>query len=663
MNTQRNLLFACTLIMSAGSTIAETTSISSPDKNITLTTKATDGQLHYSVTYNGQEIIADSRLGMILKGKEATFAGKLDVTAAETSSFDQTWKPVWGDFSQYRNHYNELTLDLTETTTEKLTMKVILRAYDDGVAFRYSFPEQAGLKKVNVQKELSEVSIVSKDPTAWYPAGSTMLKNNIKMDNLTGKSATPFTIEVSKECYVSLHEASVVNSSDAKLQLGSDQRTLTYEAIMNRPAGAITAWRTITIAKNAGGLIESSLIPNLNKPNTVKDTSWIKPGVSLWDWRNHGGKADDGFVYGINTESYIRYIDFAHKHGLAYVLIDAEWYGPERDVKSDPATYEHEVDIPKICAHAATKGVGMWLYVNDKALKNFDIDKTLSTYKTWGIKGIKHGFLGGGRQDRNEFSVHVLEKCAQHQIMYVLHEPNKPTGLTRQYPHYMSSEYVNSMLDSAKRPSATPAEICTFPVVHNLSGPVDRSCGLFGMDDSIARSKVHKQIPSTVTSQVAQCLIFPSGILTLPDMPDAYNRKMDLFEFIKNLPMTWDETRAINMEIGKLVTIARRSGKEWMIGSAADESGRDLKLNLDFLEEDVTYDVTLYEDTAESNYKYPGGMNTTESRKMGVKFTPKKTNRELYQIRKLKLKKGDTISAKIAPGGGHAIWIRPEKTE
>lgn len=666
MNIHLNTFFTFTLVMSAPYAIADDQSISSPDSGITLTTKATDGKLFYSVTYNGKPIISDSRLGAELKRGE--FAGALELTDAKTSSFDETWKPVWGDFSEYRNHYNELTLNLSEADKGKHSMQVILRAYDDGVAFRYVFPEQKGLAKIGIKRELSEIAIVSENPTAWYAGSSTGLKSNVKLDDITAVCRTPFTVEVSQDCYISIHEAAIVNSSDATLKMGEDKRTLTYQASMDRPGGSVTAWRTLTIAKNAGGLVESSLIPNLNKPNTVKDTSWIKTGVSLWDWRNHGGVADDGFVYGINTASYIRYIDFAHKHGLPFVIIDADWYGPEREATSDPTTYEQgahkptvNVDIPKICKHANANGVGIWLYINDKALKNFDLDKTLSTYQKWGVKGIKHGFLGGGRQDKNEFSVKVLEKCAEYKIMYVLHEPNKPTGLTRTYPHFLSSEYVNSMLDSAKRPSATPSEICIFPVVHNLSGPVDRSCGLFGMDDSISRSKVHKQIPSTVASQVAQCLIFPSGILTLPDMPDAYNRKLDLFEFIKELPMTWDETRALNMEIGKFVTIARRSGKEWMIGSAADESGRDFKLTLDFLEEGTTYDATLYEDTAESNYQYPGGMNSKDARSKGLKFTPQETKRELYQIRKLKLKKGDTIDAKIAPGGGHSIWIRPEK--
>lgn len=656
----RKIIVSLLLASGVMHSVAQATEITSPDRSITLRAKATDGKLFYSVIFDGKPIINDSRLGVELRG--GAFAGDLVVTGSETTSFDETWKPVSGDFSEYRNHYNELTLNLEEAVAPHRKMQVILRAYDDGVAFRYVFPEQPGLKTVDFLNEYSAVSIQSENPVAWYAASSTGISGPSQFDAIQGNCRTPFTIEVADDCYVSLHEAAVVNSSDAMLRIGDDQRTLTYVSSMKRPTGAVSAWRTVSIASTAAELVESSLILNLNEPSKVADTSWIKTGVSLWDWRNHGGVADDGFVYGINTESYIRYIDFAHENGLPFVIIDAEWYGPERDVESDPTTYEHEIDMLQICGHAKKKGVGIWLYINDKALKHFDLDKTLSTYQDWGIVGIKHGFLGGGNQVKNEFSIKVLEKCAEYQLMYNLHEPNKPTGVRRTYPHYISREYVNSMLDSAKRPSATPSEICTFPVVHNLAGPVDRSCGLFDMDDSIARSKVHKQIPSTVVSQAAQCLIFPSGILTLPDMPDAYKRKMDLFEFIKQLPMTWDETRALNLEIGKFVTIARRSGNEWMVASVADESGRSFELALDFLEAGVTYDVTLYEDTDESHYQYAGGQNRTEARKLGVKFVPTPSKRELYQVRKKQLKKGDIIDVKIAPGGGHCLWIRPSKS-
>ncbi|MEP4079451.1 glycoside hydrolase family 97 catalytic domain-containing protein [Haloferula sp.] len=656
MKPLRTLLLTSLLLPSIGTAAQE---ISSPDERIVLTTRVNKGQLDYSVEFNGKPVISPSRLGVELS--DGAFSKALTVVSSETRSHDEVWKPAWGQFSEYRDHYNELTLDLSEADEPKRTMQVILRAYNDGIAFRYVFPEQKHLKEVKFKKEFSSVAVVSKNPRAWYAKSSTGLSSDVPFAKLGKSCRTPFTVELSDNCYLSLHEAAVVNSSDAMLSLGADKRTLTYSSACKQGTGSVSAWRTVQIASTPGDLVESSLILNVNNPNKLTDTSWIKPGVSLWDWRCHGGKADDGFEYGINTESYIRYIDFAHKHGLAYVLIDAEWYGPERSTESDPTTYEHEVDMPKITSYAKEKGVGIWLYINDKGLKGFDMDRTFAQYQKWGIAGIKHGFLGGGNQTKNAFSVKVLEKCAEYEIMYNLHEPNKPTGLLRTYPHYMSREYVNSMLDAANRVPASPTELCVFPIVHNLAGPVDRSCGLFDMDQSIEREKVHKQIPSTVVSQVAQCLVFPSGILTLPDMPDAYNRKLDLFEFIKQLPMTYDETKVLEMKIGDHITMARRAGGTWFVAALANESGRKLETKLDFLKPGVTYDVTLYEDTAESNYQFPGGWNKKDAAKKKIPFKPVKTKRELYQIRKLTVKQGDTISASIAPGGGHCMWIRPQK--
>ena len=648
------------LLAPVASVAAAASDISSPDGRILLRTHAASGQVAYSVEFNGKPVIAKSRLGIELGGGH--FSGAIMVSGSKTRSHDDTWEPVWGQFSEVRDHYNELTLGLTEIDAPTRRMQVILRAYNDGIAFRYAFPKQQGLQDVTFEKELSSVAIVSENPIAWYAKSSTGLSSHVPFEQINRACRTPFTVQLSGNCFISLHEAAVVNSSDATLSLAEDKRTLTYSSGCRQETGTVSAWRSIQIASAPGGLIESSLLLNLNEPHKMADTSWIKPGVSLWDWRCHGGKADDGFVYGINTESYIRYIDFAHEHGLAYVLIDAEWYGPERDAKSDPVTHEHEVDMPKITRYAKEKGVGIWVYLNDIALKNFDMDRTFAQYQKWGIKGIKHGFLGGGSQAKIEFSVKVLETCAQYQIMYNLHEPMKPTGVTRRFPHYMSREYVNSMLDAPTRPPATPTELCIFPVVHNLAGPVDRSCGLFDMDESILRAKVHKQIPSTVVSQAAQCLVFPSGILTLPDMPDAYKRKLDLFEFIKQLPMTYDETEVLEMTIGEYITMARRAGDTWRVAALANESGRELALKLDFLEPGVTYDVTLYEDTAESDYRFSGPWSRREAARQKVPFTPVETYRERYQIRQTTVKQGDTISARIAPGGGHCMWLRPANT-
>ncbi|MDZ8120038.1 glycoside hydrolase family 97 protein [Pontiella agarivorans] len=655
--------------------------VTSPDKNIVLKTTNKSGKICYSVDFKKGNIIAESPLGLSLI--DGSFSGKLTVVNSVRGSHDPPWDTVWGENKTYRDHYNELILNVEDDQAVPKKMQIIFRAFNDGIAFRYIFPKQVGLDTVTFAEEKSTVAFISDAPIAWHPLSSVLVSDPVDVNNLvlpppskkktkkgdknvrgagrTKNSMTPFTVKLSDDRYISLHEAALEKAGDSYVSLDHKAHSLKFMGRSTQSTPAMSAWRTVTITDSAAGLIESSMCLNLNEPCALKDTSWIKPGKTMWDWRNHGAIADDGFEYAMTTESYIRYIDFASENHVEYVMVDAGWYGPERNKKSDPKTYLPQVDIPKICAYATSKDIGLWLYVNSRALEYFDLDQTLSLYKKWGVVGIKQGFLSGDTQRHVEFADKVMKKCAEYKIMYVLHEPNKPTGMRRTYPHYLSREFVNSMLDSGVRPSATPTTLCTFPFVHNLAGPVDRSCGMFDLDDYISRKKCHRQLPTTVASQLAQCLIYPSGLLTLPDHPDAYRRKLDLFEFIAELPMTYDETRVLHAEIGHLITMARRNGSAWFISSLADENGRSFDLTLDFLEEGVSYDATLYEDGEGADYHYAGMENKKAALAAKRELVPVKTTRELYTIRKKIVRKDDVIRVKIAPGGGHNLWIRPVK--
>jgi len=638
----------------------------SPDGNIEVSFLVEEGKLSYAVQFNGVEIISPSSLGLTAKAGDA-----LELIETSRSSFDETWKTVWGNFSNIRNHYNEIQLKLGKVAEQT----VIFRAYDDGIAFRYEIPDARTFDGA-YGHESSQINFVSEQPKAWFPLTQVLVSDetdlntwapakkgqkpskNARYDFKPTVIRTPLTLKLSDEAYLAVHEAGVMQSDVADVRLNGN--TVTYNSKMNSAGGQITPWRTVNIAEGPRDLIESSLILNLNEPSKLKDTSWIKPGVTMWDWRAHGAHADDGFEYGINTESYIRFIDFAAEAGVEYLMIDAEWYGPERDAKSDPKTPIPEVDIEKVCAHAKNKGVGMWLYINTKALHAFDVDATLKQYQDWGVAGIKQGFSASEHRSAIEHDLGIVAKCAKYGIMLVRHESAKPTGLSRSYPNLMSFEYVNSMLDSSQRPAATPSRVINNIFVFGLAGPVDRSCGMFDLDSFISREKCHRQLPSTVVSQVAQCMLFPSGLVTLPDIPDAYRRKADLFEYIAELPMDWDQTLALEAEFGKHITLARQAGDAWFVASLADEQGRTTGVALDFIEEGVTYDVTLYEDAPNAHYAYIGPMNKREARVQKVELKPQPTQREHYQVKKITAQKGDTIPVVIAPGGGHCMWIRPQ---
>ena len=230
MNIINNVFCILLLLIGVTHTSAQINEVTSPNKNITLNTNLNDGKLFYSVTLNDKPVIHYSRLG--IESKTGAFKGKMVITGSSESTLNETWEPVWGDFNKYRNHYNQLIIDLEESDAKKRKMQVVVRAYNDGIAFRYIFPEQKNLKEVNITKEHTSVSVISEDPIAWYAASSTTLHNHKSFNEITDKCRTPFTIQAAENCFISLHEAAVVNSTDARLTMGADKRTLTFSGAM-----------------------------------------------------------------------------------------------------------------------------------------------------------------------------------------------------------------------------------------------------------------------------------------------------------------------------------------------------------------------------------------------------------------------------------------------
>ena len=623
------LLPLCSCALALGSQVV------SPDGKIEVGFKLVEKQPVYNVSYNDKAVLLDSPLGVVFKSKP--FAGGFEILDTHTISRDSTWEMVWGQNKTVRDHYNQAIIKLRETGKLKRRMDIIFRIYNDGIAYRYHWPEQSNMTDIEIASEHSSFHFTG-NHQVWRTASASKVAGPVALDSFK-ETFSPVTVKVSDSCYVSLHEANVGEYKAFKLSRAKSN-TLKVKVTAESSTGKSSSWRTMQIAKDPAGLIESQLILNLNEPCAIEDTSWIAPGVSMWDWRVHGAVVTDAegesFTYELSTESEKRMIDAAAQLGVKYHLIDAEWYGNERSVKSDPTTWETAVDVPYLAKYAESKGVGLWLYLNDRALKHFDIDKTFALYQSWGVKGIKHGFP----KERQFFCHEVVKKCAEYKLMYNCHEPLKPTGYRRTYPNYMTREFINSQLDGPGRPASSPTQICTFPFVHCLGGPLDRSPGMFSLNTMTSRAKCHKEIPSTVASQVAQCLVIPSGIVIIEDHGEAYDAKSDLFEFISKLPLSWDKSKVVNASIGEFITVARQNGKQWFVSSLTNESGRSLTIDLDFLADGISYDATFYEDAADASYI---------------------DNKEAYRIRKISVKKGDTVSVTLAPGGGNSIWIRPQK--
>jgi len=651
------VLFSFTLPLLAAdpaSTTRPVHTVSSPDQQVRVTLSLKGQQPHWAVNFAGNKILLTAPIGIQPKAKPYNHFKQIGFT---TSTTDTTWKPTWGKSSSIRNHYQQATWKLQETSGQKRHLNIILRVFDNAVALRYQIPGKA---KTTFNKDLTTF-IFSADHTCWSANGERPNHGPVPLSKWRGHQL-PLTVKIAPDCYAAITEAAIDTFAPIGLR-----RTATTRFRATLPAStvtlpAVTPWRTVLLGKSPGDLLTNNTLVNLN-PAPTQDFSWVKPGVSLWDWRQWGAKTKDGFLYALDMPSWKRQIDFASRHKRPYLLLDATWYGLEFDPNEDPTTsrdhlviqpdphkaklirkpapknWKHPIDIPALIRYAKTKNVSIILYLNDAAQRKHDLDHTLATYQKWGAAGIKYGFMRGAPQYKVLKTRRIVKLCAKHHLLCNFHDnPIPPSGERRTYPNYITREFCHAQSDG--RRTFSPKTFCTTVFTNMLAGPLDMDNGLYDINGAKQnRPKIFAELHSTVTAETARVLIVFSGLAVLPDTPEAYTKKADLFSFIAKLPMTWDETRILNSSIGHHITTARRSGNDWFIASCCDAKGADLPIKFDFLTPAISYTATLYEDAPNAHFK---------------------TNREAYRIRKITIKKGDQLTAHLAPGGGHCIHLTPE---
>ncbi|UMB53763.1 glycoside hydrolase family 97 protein [Lutibacter sp. A64] len=623
-----SILLALSLVMSACSTKQEIYQIDSPDNSVQLSLKKLKGNLVYTLNWQKESVI-DTSVLTIKPNAE------IEIIKAELKSSDTTWKPTWGQFSEIRDYYNELVLSIKIDSIEG---KLFARTYNDGIGFRFELDD---IKKEDQFNFYSEYNLSNTD-TFYYTAKGTQPKGPYKLNNLSKQQiGIPVVVEKSSKKFLSILESDLISTKGfqtMKIDFDEHSEKLISKSETNSLDGKlITPWKVILLGETAGDLVINSVALNLAAPNKIENSDWIKPGKTLWDWRVHGYTTADGFKYGVNTDSYKRFIDFAAEKKIEYFLIDANWYTKTYKGSFDIAK---ELDLQKVIAYAAKKEVDLLLYY-DRHKGNYGDDALFPYFKSLDMKGIKYGFMG----NNPNFSRDAIIKSAENKLLIDFHDSPVPfTGVQRTYPNAITREYCHAQQDS--RSAFTPETFIKMALINAVQGPLDMNNGNFDLTginkgDRQKGPKKTNSYFSTVTSEVARTLVIFSGLVCIPDAPEAYESKADLFEFIQKMPVgKWDESKVLNASIGKNITTARRFGKEWFIGSVIDQKGGTLDINLDFLEEGQNYEVTFYEDTAETYCK---------------------TNPEAYQIRKGNVKKGDLIKAILAPGGGHCMWIRPVK--
>lgn len=645
-------------------------SVTSPSGVLSITLMVdADGRPQYTIARRGEQIIGASRLGFLL-----TDAPKLERNFAIVSqamrSIDETWEQPWGERRFVLNRCNELKVRLTEKTALKRSIDVVFRAYDDGVGFRYEFPEQPSLRTVNIAEELTEFAVSDPATAWWIPAGEwnryEYLYNTTPLEDVS-QAHTPLTIRTEDGLHIAVHEAALVDYSGMWLRrvegrrLKADLAPSSTGPKVTRSAPFTTPWRTLQIAENAAGLVMSDLILNLNEPNKLGDVSWVTPYkyVGIW-WGMHLGTQSwsSGPTHGATTANTKKMIDFAAKNGFRGVLVEGWNVGWDGDWFANGETFSFtqpypDFDIEQLSAYAKKKGVrlvGHHETSGNIAHYESQLEAGLDLYERLGIDSVKTGYVAdaGGIKaksadgtmryewhDGQVMSRHhlkVVTEAAERRIAVNPHEPIKDTGLRRTYPNWVAREGARGMEYNAWGAPPNPPEhepILVF--TRMLAGPMDFTPGVLSLT-----GKARQQIQSTAAKQLALYVVLYSPIQMAADLPENYARYPKPFQFIKDVPTDWADTKAINGEVGDFATIARkdRNSEDWYLGSVSDENARTLTMKLDFLDAGRRYRAQIYRDAEGADWR---------------------TNPHAITIETREVTRDDTLTLPIAPGGGAAI--------
>ena len=611
---------------------ADQQEVTSPDGRVRLTLGLTDeGAPVYRIDYGGQPVLIESQLGLALKDEPGFLSG-LKITGVERGRHDETWNPMAAERSPIRDNYNWLTVSLE--TVQGRELQLIIRAYDEGAGFRYTLPEQEGLTEFTITNEATEFHFDGNLP-CWpvhYAQGE--YKSGFRISDVKKDCERPLTVQIPGGPCVAVGEAAMQDYFRMRLQ-PSDRPY----ALKVFPNGVVTAtvpfstpWRFVLIGDTPGQLLERNyLLLNLNDPCAIKDTSWIKPGKVIRDTTlsTAGGKAC---------------IDFAAKMGLQFIEYDAGWYGNQYDPAADARSVSlppghAALDIQEVVAYGARQGIGVILYVNHLALEN-QADELYPLYQQWGVKGVKFGFVNVGPQRWAKWITDNLRNCAEHELLVDIHDEYRPTGLRRTWPNLMTAEGVGG------DETWPPAEhLVTLPFTRALCGPFDNTVCMFNgqLTSPTLRARGNgppRDVRKSRAFQLAKAVIVfsPLQFLYWYDRPSAYGGEPEL-ELWRTIPTVWDETRAVHGAIGKYVTLARRSGREWYVGSANAGQRRSSRIPLSFLEPGTEYTADIYSEGV------PGSRHAADL----IKVT----------IERKSVDANTVIEADMSDIGGHAMRIAP----
>lgn len=606
-------------------------SITSPNGKNKISFEMQGNSPKYAISHEALEVISLSDLGFELKNNE-NLSSDFTLLKTKKTNFDATWKQVWGEKKQIRNHYNQLIVELQQNSVQKRKLQIQFRAYDDGIAFRYIYPKQIAKDSIFIMDEKTTFNLKEDGKAWWIPAYREnryeYLYQNSALSTLDTVH-TPLTIESKNGLKLSFHEANLTDFASTTLvntkgtQLKTDLVPWADGIKVRAKDSFTSSWRTLQMAENASDLIDSYLILNLNEPNKLKKTSFVKPYkyFGIW-WGMHIGKYTfwEGQKQGATTAHAKEYIDFTAKEGLHHLLIEGWNKG------WTPAWYENRMhqfsftqcadnfDIEKVVEYGKQKGVELIGYHETGSnLINYmkQIDAGFALYQKLGIHTVKIGHVGSKLNMKEwhhgQFGVtyfrYVLKKAAEYDLTVFYHEPIKDTGERRTYPNMLAREAARGQEYNAWSEGNPPSHAVILPFTRMLSGPMDYTPGV--LDVEIKQGYPGKRIQGTTAQQLAMYVVYYSPIQMLADLPENYEGNPSL-QFLKDVPTDWEETKVLNAEIGEYITTIRKDilSNDWYLGSMTNEKSRDFEISLSFLDASSSYEAQIYQDSPSTDEKH-----------------------------------------------------------
>lgn len=655
----------------------------------------------YTLSYKGKPVIKRSRLGLEAEGFSLREGFQLQ--KAETATFDETWKPVWGEVSSIRNHYNELAVTLLQPKDDR-TIRIRFRLYDDGLGFRYEFPEQKNLVYFVIKDEYSEFAMAGDHKAFWIPGDYDTQEYDYTESHLSeirklmkaavtfNTSQTPFSptgvqtalmMKSADGLYINLHEAALVDYPCMSLEL--DDKTMTFRSWLTPDAQGKkgymqtpcqSPWRTIMVSDDAREILASKLTLNLNEPCALKDVSWIKPvkyigvwwemitGKSTWAYTNdllsvHIGVTDYTKVkpngtHAANNDKVRRYIDFAAKHGFDQVLVEGwnigweDWFGHSKDYVFDFLTPYPDFDIKALNEYAHSKGVKLMMHHETSAsARNYErhMEEAYQLMNKYGYNAVKSGYVGNiiprGEHHYGQWMInhylYAVKKAAEHHIMVNAHEAVRPTGLCRTYPNLIGNEAARGG-EYESFGGNKPFHTTILPFTRLMGGPMDYTPGIFETRIKNVNPENNSFVHSTLARQLALFVTMYSPLQMAADLPENYERFMDAFQFIKDVAVDWDDSKYLEAEPGRYITVARKAKgtNNWFVGCTASENGHMANISFDFLDPKRKYTATIYADGPTAHYE---------------------KNPQAYTIKKMTVTNKSRLTLRAASGGGFAISI------